>query len=150
MTDEDYEWEKAEITVHLEFLMELLQINVKDETHGWTMRKKVKWKRLYAKREQQVNISLKKVLRKLKKMISVQLKYEELREAELKMEVSICGPKQGEILGDEINEEYLMNDSDSSKESKDVLTREEDEAMKPCIFKSHSLCMFAGCVKDGG
>ena len=31
-----------------------------------------------------------------------------------------------------------------------MLTREEDEAMKPCIFKSHSLCMFVGCAEDGG
>ena len=51
LTDEDYEQEKAEITVHLEFLMELLQRNVKYQTHGWTMRKKVKWQRLHAKRE---------------------------------------------------------------------------------------------------
>ena len=43
LTGEDYEWEKAEITVHLELLMKLLQRNVKDQTHGWTMRKKVKW-----------------------------------------------------------------------------------------------------------
>ena len=32
------------------------------------------------------------------------MRCEELREAELKMEVSICGPEQGEILGEEINE----------------------------------------------
>ena len=42
-------------------------------------------------------------------MMNVKLRCEELREAELKMEVSICGPKQGEILGEEINEEDLMN-----------------------------------------
>ena len=83
-------------------------------------------------------------------MMSVQLRCEELREAELKMEVSICGPEQGEIMGGEINEKYLMNYWNSSEELEDMLTREADEAMKPCIFKSHSLCMFAGCVEDGG
>ena len=31
-----------------------------------------------------------------------------------------------------------------------MLTREADEAMKPCIFKTHSLCMFGGCVEDDG
>ena len=31
-----------------------------------------------------------------------------------------------------------------------MLLREEDEAMKPCIFKSQNLCMCAGCVEDGG
>ena len=29
-----------------------------------------------------------------------------------------------------------------------MFARETDEAMKPYIF-SHSLCMFAGCAKDG-
>ena len=78
--------------------MELLQENVRNQTHGWTMRKKVKWQRLHAKREKQVNIQLTEVLRILKQM----LRCEELREAELKMDVSICGPEQGEILGEEI------------------------------------------------
>ena len=146
LTDEDYEREKAEITVHLELLMELLQKNVKDQTHGWTMRKKVKWQRLHAKREKQVNIQLIEELRKLEQMFGC----EELREAELKMDVSICGPEQGEILGEEINEEDLMNYWDSLEEYEDVLVKEANEAMKPCIFKSHNLCMFVGCAKDGG
>lgn len=131
LTDEDYEQEKAKITVHLELLMELLQRNVKDQTHGWTMRKKVKWQRLRAKREQQVNIQLTEELRKLEQMISVQMGCEELREAELKMEVSICGPEQGEIASEDINEKDLMNYWNSSEESEDVLAREADEAMKP-------------------
>ena len=49
-SDEEYEREKVEITIHLELLMELLQENVKNQTHGWTMRKKVKWQKLHAKR----------------------------------------------------------------------------------------------------
>ena len=83
-------------------------------------------------------------------MKSVQLRCEELREAELEMEVSICGPKQGEIIGEEVNEKYLMNYWNISEQFEDVLTREADEAMKPCIFKSHSLCMFVGCAENGG
>ena len=67
-------------------------------------------------------------LRKLKQMLSC----EELREAELKMDVSICGPEHGEILGEEISGEDLMNYWDSSEASEDVLAREADEAMKPC------------------
>ena len=114
MTDEEYKQEKAEIIVHLELFMELLQRN-KDQIHGWTVRKKVKWKRIHAKREQRVNIQLTEELRKLEQMMSVHLRCEELREAELKMEVSICGPEQGEILGEEINEEDLMDYWNSSK-----------------------------------
>ena len=32
--------------------------------------------------------------------MGVQLRFEELREAELEMEVSICEPEQGEVLGE--------------------------------------------------
>ena len=45
-TDEEYEKEKAEIAIHLELLMELLQENMKGQRHGWLMRKRVKWQRL--------------------------------------------------------------------------------------------------------
>ena len=50
-SDEEYEREKAEIKIHLELLMDLFQENVRNQTHGWTMRKKVKWHKLHAKRE---------------------------------------------------------------------------------------------------
>ena len=83
-------------------------------------------------------------LRKIEQMLIC----EELKEAELKMDVSICGPEHGEILGHEISEEDLMNYWDSSEASEEVMARETDEAMKPCNF-SHSLCMFARCAKDG-
>ena len=59
------------------------------------------------------------------------LSCEELREAELKMDVSICGLEHGEILGEEISEEDLMNYWDSSEASEEVMVRETDEAMKP-------------------
>ena len=36
MNDEEYEREKAEIIVHLEVLMEILQRNEKDQSYGWT------------------------------------------------------------------------------------------------------------------
>ena len=114
LTDEEYEQEKVEIKIHLEFLMELLRENVKNQTHGWTMRRKVKWKKLHAKKEKQVKIQLMEEMRKLKQMLS----YEELWEVELKMDVSICGPEQGEILGEEISEEDLMNYWDSSEHIK--------------------------------
>ena len=47
------------------------------------------------------------------------------------MEVSICGPEQGEILGEEINEKDLMDYWNSLEELEDMLTRETYEAMKP-------------------
>ena len=37
---------------------------------------------------------------------------------------------------------------DSLEASKEVMARETDKTMKACNF-SHSLCMFAGCAKDG-
>ena len=48
-------------------------------------------------------------------MISVQMGYEELGEVKLKMEASICGPEQGETMGEEIYEEDLMKYWDSSE-----------------------------------
>ena len=48
---EEYEQKKAEIIIHLKFLMELLQENVRNQTHGWTMRNKVEWQKLHAKKE---------------------------------------------------------------------------------------------------
>lgn len=109
-SDEEYKWAKAEIAIQLELLMELLQENVRNQTHGWTMRKKVKWQKLHARREKQVNIQLMEDLRKLEQMLSCK----ELIEGELKMDVSICGPEHGEIMGEEINEEDLVNYQDSS------------------------------------
>lgn len=46
--------------------------------------------------------------------------------------------------------EDLMEYWNSSEQFEDMLTREADEAMKPCVFKFHSLCVFAGCVEDDG
>ena len=102
MTNEEYEREKAEITVHLELLMELLQENTKDQRHGWTMKKKVKWQRLQVKRDQQINMQLTEELRELKQMMSIQLRREELRAAELKVEVSIDETEE-EIIDDFLN-----------------------------------------------
>ena len=104
----------------------------------------MKWQKLHAKREKQVNIQLMEELRKLGQILSC----EELRKVELKMDVSICGPEHGEILGEEFSGEDLMTYWDSSEASEDVFVTEVGEAMKPCNF-SHSLCMFAGYVKDG-
>ena len=69
------------------------------------------------------------------------------------MEVSICRPEQGVMLGEEDNgraAEDLMDYWHSSEQLEDMMTRETDEAMKPCDFNSHSLCMFAGYGEDDG
>ena len=65
MSDEEYDREIAEILVHLEVLMEMLQRNEMDQKYGYVMRKKVKWQRLQEKRNQQVNMQLIKELREL-------------------------------------------------------------------------------------
>lgn len=69
------------------------------------------------------------------------------------MEVSICRPEQGEMLGEEDNErsaEDFLDYWQSSEQFEDMLTKEADEAMKPCDFDSYSLCMFAGYAEDDG
>lgn len=62
---------------------------------------------------------------------------EKIREAE--MEVSICGLEQGEIMGEEDNKKDLIDYWNSSEQFEDMLKREADEAMNPCIFKYHGL-----------
>jgi len=73
-TNEEYEKEKAEIEIHLELLMELLQENMKGQRHGWQMRKRVKWQRLQQKRDRQINMQLAEELKKLEQMMDVQLR----------------------------------------------------------------------------
>ena len=88
-------------------------------------------------------------LRNIEQILSAQEESEEFRE----VEVSICRPKQGEMLGEEDNErsaEDLMDYWKSSEQFEDMLTKEADEAMKPCDFDSYSLCMFAGYAEDDG
>lgn len=46
-----------------------------------------------------MNIQLAEELRKVEQMMDVQLRCEELREFELKMEVSICESEQSEVMG---------------------------------------------------
>ena len=96
LTDEEYEKELAEIREQFNKLKMMIEEN---QRYGWTMKKKVKWQRLQQKREQQVNMLLAEELRKLEQMMSVQLECAELREAKLKMEVSICEAEQSEVMG---------------------------------------------------
>jgi len=92
LIDEEYEREKAEIRVHLEVLMELLQRKEKDQRYGYIMRKKVKWHRLQKKREKQVNSQLIEELRKLEQIMDVQLRSEKLKGVEL---------QQNKVVGEE-------------------------------------------------
>ena len=50
--------------------MELLQENMKDQRHGWTIKKKVKWHKLQVKRDQQINMQLIEELKKLEQMMN--------------------------------------------------------------------------------
>jgi len=63
------------------------------------------------------------------------------------MEVSICRPEQGEMLGEEDNKRSskdLMDYWHSSEQFEGMMTMEVDEAVNPCDFNSHSLCTLAG------
>lgn len=76
LSEEEYEREKAEIAVHLELLIKMLQMNKDDQKHGYVMTKKVKWQRLQEKRNQQVNMQLAEEMKKLEQIMSVQLSSE--------------------------------------------------------------------------
>ena len=105
---------------------------MKDQRHGWTMRKRVKWQGLQQKRDQMVNMYLREELRKLEQMMSIQLRHEKLRAAELKVEVSI-GETEEEIIGDFLN--YWVN-------------LEQMDNVKPCIFVADNCDVVTGTEED--
>ena len=85
---------------------------------GWVLKQnQVKWHKLQRKLQQR----------------QVRWLMEKLREAELEMEVSICEPEQGEVLGED--EDLKTKTSSETKESHD--------------FKSENLCMFVGETCEG-
>ena len=98
MSQEEFDREKAEIGFQIGILRKMLQKSV------WTMRKRVKWPRLRDWRNQQVKLEIVEELRKIEQILSAQEESEELREAEVELEVSICRPEQGEMLGEEDKE----------------------------------------------
>ena len=49
--DEEYKREKAEIIVHLDVMMELLQKEMEDQRFGFLMRRRLKWHKLQKKRQ---------------------------------------------------------------------------------------------------
>lgn len=147
ISQEDFDREKAEIDFQIGILMKMLQKSV------WTMRKRVKWPRLRERRNQQVRSELVEELRKIEQILSAQEESEKLRGAEVELEVNICRPEQGEMLGEEDNDrsaEDLLDYWQSSEQFEDMVTKEVDQAMKPCDFDSYSLCMLAGCAGGDG
>lgn len=132
LTQEEYEKEKAEIAVHLELLMELLQKNMKDQRHGLLLRKRVKWQRLQQKRDLQISMQLTEEQRKLEQRIDVQLRQEELRAAELEEEISIGG-----------TEEKIIDDFLSYWVNPDQL-----DNVKPCIFVADNCDVITGSTEE--
>ena len=112
MSQEEIDKEIAEIKEQLNVLRMILE-----ESHrlGWVLRKKlVKWHKLQWRLQQR----------------QVRWLMEELKEAKLEMEQSICEPEQGEILWE--------------SEDEDLKTEISSEAKGSHGFKSDNLCMFAG------
>lgn len=147
MSQEEFDREKSKIDFQIGILMKILQKSV------WTMRKRVKWKRLRERRNEQMKLQIVEELRKIEQILSAQEESEKPREAEVEMKVSICRLEQGEMLWEEDNErstQYLMDYWQSLEQFEYILTNEVDEAMKPCDFDSYSLCMSAGYAKDDG
>ena len=98
-----------------------------------------------------MNMQLAEELRKLEQMMSVQLGCEELREAELKMEVSICEVEQSEAIGTDEewrSMEEVMNHCEDLRQQEVCLSEEEIiddflsywvspdqlDDVKPCVF----------------
>jgi len=74
-----------------------------------------------------VNIQLAGELQKLEQEMNVQLKSEELKEAELRMDVSICEVEWGEVLGEDEDwghVEDLMNYCEDSRQQEVYFAKE--------------------------
>jgi len=116
MSQEELDKEIAEIKGQLNVSRMILEEN---QRQSWALRKKVvKWSKLHSRLQQK----------------QVKWQVEELRGAELEMEESICGPKQGQVLG-----EYENLKTETSSETK----RSHD-------FKSDDLCIVAGETHEEG
>ena len=76
---------------------------------------------------------------------------EEIREAELEMEFSICEIEHGEIVGEDEDwrsEEDLMNHMKDLEQEGDVMTKASSETTRSYAFKTDSLCMIAGIARE--
>jgi hypothetical protein len=89
---------------------------------------------------------------KLRKRMCVRVQ-EELRAIEYGMDVFVCEPEQGMVLGEDEDEDVeeifldsLMNYWTSSDQHGDMVAEASDE--EPCIFNSDFLCMFADLAGD--
>lgn len=74
LIDEEYERQKAEIIIHLEVLMELLQMKEEDKRCGFRMRRKIRWHRLQRRNEQMMNSRLKEELLRISEYQEEKLK----------------------------------------------------------------------------
>ena len=110
MRQEKIDKEIAKLKEQFDVLIRILK---ESKRQGLVLKKKpVKWHKLQRRLQQR----------------QVKWLMEELREAELEMEVSICEPEQGEVLGEG---EYEDSKTETSSETK-----------WPHDFKSDDLCMF--------
>ena len=76
MTDEEYEREKAEIEVHLEVMMELLQKEEEDQRCGLLVKRRLKWHKLQKRKEQLMNAQWKEEIFKARECLREVLKTE--------------------------------------------------------------------------
>jgi ribosomal protein L29 len=160
MSQEEIDRELDELRIKLNYLRQLLQRKVKEnQRQGWNMKKKVKWpvKLLF---EDLIEKKLKETLEELKQRMNDWMQKEKLRGAEFKQrplteeEVHYCEPKQGDIHGEEDEEEerlttILMNYLERSYQHEDVLIEASDEAIEPYAFETDNLCIVAGYKNDG-
>jgi len=100
MSQEEINKEIAEMKEQLNVLMMILE---ESQRLGWVLKKKlVKWHNLQRRLRQK----------------QVKWLMENLREAELEMEVSICEPEQGEVMGED--EDLKTKTSSETKGSHDL------------------------------
>ena len=76
---------------------------------------------------------------------------EKLKEAELRMEVSIYEVEQDEVLGEDEDwrsVEDLMNYCENSRQQGDMITEASSETTRSHVFKTDNLCMIASIAGE--
>ena len=140
MSQEGIDREKAEISLHLELLMDMLQMNKEDQRYAWAMKRKVKWHRLQVQWDHRVN---------------AQLKEELLRISEYVEKFLVCKPKHGPLISksnEEIEENTIedLNHMKDSEQQGDLMAEASSKTTRSYVLKTDNLCMFVGVIHDDG
>ena len=128
MSQEVFDREIAELKASVNAIIVLLEKSMKDQSYGWTMRKKkIKWKLLQNQTNRRMYLKLRKGLKTV----------------ELEIEGDYYRAEQEDFLAEEGIIDDFLNCWTSSDRQRDVMI-ETSKKEEPSIFETDDFCMYAG------